>query len=38
MKFYLSLCAFRYKDAGEYWNKYPKTDYTYSELSPVSEL
>lgn len=23
-----------YKDAGEYWNKYPKTDYTYSELSP----
>ena len=19
-----------YKDAGEYWNKYPKTDYTYS--------
>lgn len=23
-----------YKEAGEYWNKYPKTDYTYSELSP----
>lgn len=23
-----------YKDAGEYWNKFPKTDYTYSELSP----
>lgn len=23
-----------YKDAGEYWNKTPKTDYTYSELSP----
>ncbi|XP_063697444.1 klaroid protein [Culicoides brevitarsis] len=22
-----------YKEAGEYWNKYPKTDYTYSELS-----
>lgn len=22
-----------YKDAGEYWNKYPKTDYTYSKLS-----
>ncbi|XP_050092250.1 klaroid protein [Anopheles aquasalis] len=23
-----------YIEAGEYWNKYPKTDYTYSELSP----
>uniref|UniRef100_A0A182WJJ8 SUN domain-containing protein n=1 Tax=Anopheles minimus TaxID=112268 RepID=A0A182WJJ8_9DIPT len=23
-----------YLEAGEYWNKYPKTDYTYSELSP----
>lgn len=23
-----------YKEAGEYWNRYPKTDYTYSELSP----
>ncbi|XP_055529649.1 klaroid protein [Wyeomyia smithii] len=23
-----------YKNAGEYWNKFPKTDYTYSELSP----
>lgn len=23
-----------YKEAGEYWNKFPKTDYTYSELSP----
>uniref|UniRef100_A0A1L8D9K9 Uncharacterized protein n=1 Tax=Nyssomyia neivai TaxID=330878 RepID=A0A1L8D9K9_9DIPT len=23
-----------YRDAGEYWNKYPKTDYTYSKLSP----
>lgn len=23
-----------YKEAGEYWNMYPKTDYTYSELSP----
>ncbi|XP_055623870.1 klaroid protein isoform X2 [Toxorhynchites rutilus septentrionalis] len=23
-----------YREAGEYWNKYPKTDYTYSELSP----
>ncbi|KAH8285377.1 hypothetical protein KR054_008323 [Drosophila jambulina] len=23
-----------YRDAGEYWNKTPKTDYTYSELSP----
>ncbi|XP_055916285.1 klaroid protein isoform X2 [Eupeodes corollae] len=23
-----------YKDAGEYWNKYPKTDYTYSKRSP----
>lgn len=23
-----------YKEAGEYWNKYPKTDYTYSRLSP----
>jgi hypothetical protein len=23
-----------YKEAGEYWNKYPKTDYTYSQLSP----
>lgn len=23
-----------YTEAGEYWNKYPKTDYTYSELSP----
>lgn len=23
-----------YKAAGEYWNKYPKTDYTYSEKSP----
>lgn len=23
-----------YKDAGDYWNKFPKTDYTYSELSP----
>lgn len=23
-----------YKKAGEYWNKYPKTDYTYSRLSP----
>ncbi|XP_059620192.1 klaroid protein [Phlebotomus argentipes] len=23
-----------YKDAGEYWNKFPKTDYTYSKLSP----
>lgn len=23
-----------YKEAGEYWNKTPKTDYTYSELSP----
>lgn len=22
-----------YKEAGEYWNKYPKTDYTYSKLS-----
>lgn len=22
-----------YKDAGEYWNKFPKTDYTYSKLS-----
>lgn len=22
-----------YVEAGEYWNKYPKTDYTYSELS-----
>ena len=23
-----------YREAGEYWNKFPKTDYTYSELSP----
>uniref|UniRef100_A0AAG5D5M7 Uncharacterized protein n=1 Tax=Anopheles atroparvus TaxID=41427 RepID=A0AAG5D5M7_ANOAO len=23
-----------YLEAGEYWNKFPKTDYTYSELSP----
>lgn len=23
-----------YKESGEYWNKTPKTDYTYSELSP----
>lgn len=23
-----------YKEAGTYWNKYPKTDYTYSKLSP----
>ncbi|GAB0096146.1 uncharacterized protein DMENIID0001_116220 [Sergentomyia squamirostris] len=23
-----------YREAGEYWNKYPKTDYTYSKLSP----
>ncbi|CRL00213.1 CLUMA_CG013487, isoform A [Clunio marinus] len=23
-----------YIEAGEYWNQYPKTDYTYSELSP----
>lgn len=23
-----------YREAGEYWNKYPKTDYTYSQLSP----
>lgn len=23
-----------YTEAGEYWNKFPKTDYTYSELSP----
>lgn len=22
-----------YKEAGEYWNKFPKTDYTYSKLS-----
>ncbi|XP_030380295.1 uncharacterized protein LOC115628347 isoform X2 [Scaptodrosophila lebanonensis] len=27
-----------YKEAGEYWNKTPKTDYTYSELSPDRRL
>ncbi|XP_017078940.1 uncharacterized protein LOC108113024 isoform X1 [Drosophila eugracilis] len=28
------LAYIEYRDAGEYWNKTPKTDYTYSELSP----
>ncbi|KAH8272798.1 hypothetical protein KR018_000050 [Drosophila ironensis] len=28
------LAYLEYRDAGEYWNKTPKTDYTYSELSP----
>ncbi|XP_017868320.1 PREDICTED: uncharacterized protein LOC108617139 isoform X2 [Drosophila arizonae] len=28
------LAYIEYKNAGEYWNKTPKTDYTYSELSP----
>ncbi|XP_026468245.1 uncharacterized protein LOC113372139 [Ctenocephalides felis] len=29
------LLAYKeYKEAGEYWNKYPKTDYTYSKRSP----
>ncbi|KAH8372732.1 hypothetical protein KR009_004090 [Drosophila setifemur] len=28
------LAYIEYKEAGEYWNKTPKTDYTYSELSP----
>lgn len=28
------LAAYKeYKEAGEYWNKFPKTDYTYSKLS-----
>lgn len=31
----VSLAAYKeYREAGEYWNKYPKTDYTYSKLSP----
>ncbi|XP_034479624.1 uncharacterized protein LOC117785626 isoform X3 [Drosophila innubila] len=28
------IAYIEYRDAGEYWNKTPKTDYTYSELSP----
>ncbi|XP_034650594.1 uncharacterized protein LOC117890064 isoform X2 [Drosophila subobscura] len=28
------LAYIEYKNAGEYWNNTPKTDYTYSELSP----
>ncbi|XP_022228989.2 uncharacterized protein LOC111078558 isoform X2 [Drosophila obscura] len=28
------LAYIEYRNAGEYWNKTPKTDYTYSQLSP----
>ncbi|XP_017153910.1 uncharacterized protein LOC108163253 isoform X2 [Drosophila miranda] len=29
-----SVAYIEYKNAGEYWNNTPKTDYTYSQLSP----